>query len=171
MATLEREIAGQPTQILFQPFTDRILLVVTQVGKVGNLVSHLFMLQECANVPKIQVTLPTTNTFSPDPPETTDNKNTLPVPSPTIQLTPLLGGSASDHHQTLQSLYASQIATIIWESPSQSALDGNRRSVVVGLALKRVGNAGSGCELSEEERATFQGVMRMLQDMLKGTPP
>ena len=39
MATLEREIAGQPTQILFQSFADRTLVIVTQVGKVGNLVS------------------------------------------------------------------------------------------------------------------------------------
>lgn len=38
-ATLQRDIAGQPTQIVLQTFADRILILVTQVGKVGNLVS------------------------------------------------------------------------------------------------------------------------------------
>lgn len=118
---------------------------------------------------KVQVTLPTTNTLPADPVERdASDKDALPAPFPAIQLTPLLGSSPSDHHQTLQSLYASQIATLIWENPSHDTFDGSRRSVVVGLALRRADNAGMGCELSEDERATFRGVMKMVQDVLRG---
>lgn len=170
MATLQRDIAGHPTQIVFQAFSDRILVLVTQVGKVGNLVSlKLLLYDSLLMVHKVQVTLPSTNTLPADPAEhDASDKDTLPAPSPAIQLTPLLGSSPSEHHQTLQSLYASQIATLIWESPSQNPFDGSRRSVVVGLALRKADDAGMGCELSEVERATFRGVMNMLQDVLKG---
>ncbi|KAF6765273.1 hypothetical protein DFP72DRAFT_870594, partial [Ephemerocybe angulata] len=140
------------TQIVLQSFADRTLILVTQIGKVGNL---------------IQASLPSTTPLSTEPSDTA-TEITLPEPSPAIQLTPLLGSAPSDHYQTLYSLYTSQIATIVWESPAHDTFDGSRKSIVVGLALKKAADAGAGCELSEDERATFQGIMRMLQDMLKG---
>jgi hypothetical protein len=33
-----REINGKKTEVLFQPYGDRFLVLVTQLGKVGNLV-------------------------------------------------------------------------------------------------------------------------------------
>ena len=38
--TGQRDIAGQSTQIVLQTFADRIFVLVTQLGKVGNLVSQ-----------------------------------------------------------------------------------------------------------------------------------
>ncbi|KAJ3550987.1 hypothetical protein NMY22_g82 [Coprinellus aureogranulatus] len=156
MATFQRKIAGHPTHIVLQSFADRVVVIVTQVGKVGNL---------------LQVSLPSTTGLSTDPAEHTSEGEALPTPSPAIQLTPLLGSCPSDHHQTLQSLYASHIATMIWESSSQNQFEGRRRSVVVGLALRKAADSGMGCELSEDERVMFQGVMTMLRDILKGGQP
>lgn len=85
----------------------------------------------------------------------------LPAPSPAIQLTSLLGSAPSEHLQTLYSLYASQIATIVWTEEAQHGLDGQRRSVVVGLALYRHEGDGDG------EREVFEGVMSMIYDLLK----
>lgn len=43
-AQLSRNINGVHTDVVLQTFSDRIIVLVTQVGKVGNLVSfsHLF---------------------------------------------------------------------------------------------------------------------------------
>ncbi|KAG2020249.1 hypothetical protein CC2G_005614 [Coprinopsis cinerea AmutBmut pab1-1] len=143
-------VNGVPTTIIIQTFADRILVLVTQLGKVGNL---------------IQANLLSTSTL---PLSDKNDDNTIPTPSPAIQLTPLLGSSISEHQQTLHSLYASQIATIVWDERSQFSIEGHRRSVVVGIALKRVEVDGPGCELSENERATFRGIMTWLQDIVRG---
>lgn len=63
--------------------------------------------------------------------------------------------------QTLYTLYAAQIATLVW-----LATGGEPRSVVVGIALCRAeGHAEGG--LSKEEQGTFHGVMEALQAILK----
>jgi hypothetical protein len=57
--------------------------------------------------------------------------------------------------QTLHSLYAAQIATIIWvEEAKKMAVD--RRSVVVGIALR-----------DADERKTFHGVMHHLYCLIR----
>lgn len=70
--------------------------------------------------------------------------------------------------QTLHSLYAAQIATIVWTAESDGGLEGERRNVVVGIALKK-SDEGDDEGLSERERNLFVGVMEMLRDSLKGT--
>ena len=87
----------------------------------------------------------------------------LPEPSPAIQLTPLFGSTPSEHQQTLYSLYASQIATIIWRHESQRGLESCRRSVIVGLALSKLDSQGE----IPVEREIFEGVMSMLHDLLR----
>ena len=77
----------------------------------------------------------------------------------------MLGSAPSEHMHTLYSLYASQIATIIWTLESQSPLAVSRRSVVVGLALRKSDETGD-MELTERERDVFQGVMTMLYELL-----
>ena len=37
---ITRELNGTTTEILLQNYADRVLVLVTQVGKVGNLVCH-----------------------------------------------------------------------------------------------------------------------------------
>ncbi|KAG2111644.1 uncharacterized protein F5147DRAFT_633077 [Suillus discolor] len=134
------ELEGVPTEIMVQGFADRILVLVTQLGKVGNLIQ--------ASIPS------TTPLLSADLDE--DSTNGLPAPPAAIQLTPLLGGASSEHLQTLHSLYAAQIATIIWvEEAKKMAV--NRRSVVVGIALHR----------DADERNTFHGVMNHLYRLVK----
>jgi hypothetical protein len=84
-------------------------------------------------------------------------------PSPAIQLTNLLGSAPSDHTQVLHSLYAAQIATIIWTEEAKIGLD--RKSVVVGLALSRVD--GQTDEITLVEKELFQDVMTMIYDLVK----
>lgn len=70
--------------------------------------------------------------------------------------------------QTLHSLYAAQIATIVWTAEAEGALEVDRRNVVVGIALRKSeGDDNDG--LSEQERNLFVGVMEMLRDSLKHT--
>jgi proteasome assembly chaperone 3 len=69
--------------------------------------------------------------------------------------------------QTLHSLYAAQIAMIIWTAESDGPLEVDRRNVVVGIALQTSDGAGSD-DLSQEEREVFMGVMDMLRDSLAG---
>jgi proteasome assembly chaperone 3 len=63
--------------------------------------------------------------------------------------------------QTLYSLYAAQIATLVW-----LAIGGEPRSVVVGIALRKSRGDEDG-ELGEDEQQTFHGVMEALQTILK----
>ncbi|KAG2349786.1 hypothetical protein BDR05DRAFT_986195 [Suillus weaverae] len=125
------ELEGVPTDIMVQGFADRILVLVTQMGKVGNL---------------IQASIPSTTPLLSAQDE--DSESGLPAPPAAIQLTPLLGGASSEHLQTLHSLYAAQIATIIWvKEAKKMAVD--RRSIIIGIALRKEG----------DERKTFHGVM------------
>ncbi|OBZ75807.1 hypothetical protein A0H81_04307 [Grifola frondosa] len=117
-----REIDGTATEVLIQAFADRILVLVTQLGKVGNL---------------IQATIPETIPLLPPPPPDPSQPNVfpLPVPPPSIQLTPLLGNAPSQRLHTLHSLYTSQIATLVWTAEAEGPVDTDRRAVVVGIAL------------------------------------
>lgn len=163
-------LAGNPTEVVIQSFSDRILVLITQLGKVGNLVStpaHLLVTSIYTDELQIQASLPATipletPTRDGEPQETSD----LPPPPPGIQLTPLLGNAQSEHLRTLHGLYASQIATIIWASEAQAALGIERRNVVVGIALARIPrDEESG--LSDAEREVFNGVMGMIKRSLK----
>ncbi|CCM04605.1 uncharacterized protein FIBRA_06787 [Fibroporia radiculosa] len=150
---LSRELDGTSTQVLLQNFADRILVLITQMGKVGNL---------------IQATIPPTTPLDPLPPPDPAQPNVvpLPIPPPAIQLTPLLGHAPSEHMQTLHSLYASQVATLVWTSGAEVALETERRAVVVGLALRKSDDA-SGVGLSEHERKVFYGVMDVVKELLR----
>ena len=65
--------------------------------------------------------------------------------------------------QILHSLYAAQIATIIWTEEAKIGLD--RKSIVVGLALLKVDGEADEVELLEKE--LFRGVMNMIYDLVK----
>ncbi|KAF5330922.1 hypothetical protein D9619_005435 [Psilocybe cf. subviscida] len=146
------EIAGKHTQVFIQTFADRVMVLVTQLGKVGNL---------------IQATLPATAALLPPSIEPLQsNKLNLPEPPAAVELTPLLGSAPSAHMQTLHSLYASQIATIIWTEGSQHGLESSRKSVVVGLALAKTPDSEAG-STGQVERDLFEGVMRMVYDLLR----
>jgi proteasome assembly chaperone 3 len=112
---------------------------------------------------KIQASLPSTIPLLPFQP---NNQQALPAPPAAIELTPVLGSAPSEHLQTLHSLYATQIATIIWQRESESAKDiMHRRSVIVGIALRQ-SLVGSDEHLTENERELFLQVMSMVQELL-----
>lgn len=147
------EISGQQTEVLIQSYLDRVLVLVTQLGKVGNL---------------IQASIPQTSPLPPVPKSDPNEPNASPLPEPpaSIQLTPLFGSASSEHVRTLHSLYASQIATIVWTTEAEQALDApSRRTVIVGIALKKGSDDGNSA-LSGNERAVFHGVMNVIRDML-----
>jgi hypothetical protein len=89
------------------------------------------------------------------------NDLVLPPVPPAIELTTLLGNTLSEHMQTLHSLYAAQIATIIWNWEDEHS-PGLRRSVVVGIALRKIHEQD---EVGERE--SFFQVMEMVQQLLR----
>ncbi|PFH54289.1 hypothetical protein AMATHDRAFT_563 [Amanita thiersii Skay4041] len=141
-------INDKPTSILIQPFADRVLVLVTQLGKVGNL---------------IQASLPSTIPLSPP-----DDVQSLPPPPPALHLTTLLGSAPSSHMKSLHSLYASQIATLIWLHESSGAVEALRRSIIVGLALHPSTNHDD-ANINEDERETFYSIMDMLKRLLSSS--
>lgn len=109
--------------------------------------------------------MPDAASLIPQSSESSDQKHLLlPEPSPAIQLIPLFGSAPSEHQQTLYSLYVSQIATIIWKHEAQRGLESSQRSVVVGLALSKLDSQEGRVQA---ERDIFEGVMFMLQDLLR----
>jgi proteasome assembly chaperone 3 len=67
--------------------------------------------------------------------------------------------------QTLHSLYAAQIATLVWLAEDEELLGGDRRSVIVGIALRKATSAREE-DLNEEERNAYHGIMGALQMLL-----
>ncbi|KAF7338234.1 hypothetical protein MVEN_02048600 [Mycena venus] len=148
---LSRDLQGNATEIVIQTFADRILVLVTQLGKVGNL---------------IQATIPDTIPLLPaiqDPSQ--PNVKALPEPPAAIQLTPLLGNAPSEHLQTLHCLYVSQIATLLWTAGTSNLLEVSRKPVIVGIALRK-SDSSDDEGLTENERSLFAGVMSMVQELL-----
>ncbi|QRW27451.1 Pol II transcription elongation factor [Rhizoctonia solani] len=115
MASIQRArvINGVPTNLIVHSFGDRILVSITQLGKIGCL---------------IQASIPSSVPLLPPPPPPS-----LPPPPTAISLTPLVGYPPDPRSLTLFNLYASQAASIAWSKAGQL----NRRPVIVGLALKR----------------------------------
>ena len=66
--------------------------------------------------------------------------------------------------QSLYSLYASQIATIVWLAESEGLLGVSHRGVIVGIALKKR-SGGSG--VTAEDTETFRSVMDMVYEVVQ----
>lgn len=69
--------------------------------------------------------------------------------------------------QTLHSLYASQIATLVWTLEEASVLEADRRPVVVGIALAKSAEPSQSSELSVHDRTIFKGVMEIVRELLE----
>ncbi|KAH8106993.1 hypothetical protein BXZ70DRAFT_915982 [Cristinia sonorae] len=150
-----RDINGVQTELLIQSFADRILILITQLGKVGNL---------------IQATMPATSPLLSPPPVNPEQPNRLPLPppSPAVELSFLLGSAPSDHLRILHSLYASQIATLIWHDEAENGgLEVDRQPIILGIALRPSTDIGNDEDLSDSERDTFHGVMDLIREVLR----
>lgn len=167
-----KDLETIPTEVVIQTFSDRVLVLVTQLGKVGSLVRYLVGESDhLNNETQIQAVMPATAPLlrPPQPPARQDAYD-LPTPNPSIQLTPLFGtpppsASSPERMLTLQNLYAAQIATLVWAAEAES----EAKAVVIGVALKPsrdgaelTGEAG----VTETERRTFGGVMQMVVDLM-----
>lgn len=75
-----------------------------------------------------------------------------------------MGSAQSDHMHTLNSLYASQIATLVWLA-EEEALRPTRRNVVVGLALRRT-DSETMPALVDVEKRTFVQIMGAVREAL-----
>ncbi|OXH26725.1 hypothetical protein J008_04966 [Cryptococcus neoformans] len=153
---LRQSICEVETELLIQTFDDRILVIVTQNGKVGCLTQ--------ASLPQqIPLPPPTMPSQSNGHPSNLHILSILPPPPPQTSLTPLLG---SPPQQTLHELYVSQIATLVWWALQTSGQA--RRHVVVGLALKQDGRRARDEDdvddeaLVESERERYAVIMDMV---------
>jgi len=150
---VERDIESVHTQVIIQTFSDRVLVIVTQLQKVGTLIH--------ASVP---ATIALAETSSGDlGSDATSTSSTLPPVHPSIDLTYLFGNAPSPDHQTLYSSYAAQIATLVWTSEQNGRIGSSRNPVVVGIALKLPLSSESP---SGTDRATYLQVMDLVRDAL-----
>jgi proteasome assembly chaperone 3 len=148
-----RLVNGIHTEIIVQRFTDRILVLVTQLNKVGQLLQ--------VSAPVHRSSLPPLLTRNATMPELQGLN--LPAIEPSLSLTPLMGRAPNDHAQLLHHLYATQIASIVFEAASGTGNEpwqGN--AVVVGIALKGAAGDSDEMEISPDERKTFAEVMKMV---------
>nr|KIR47406.1 hypothetical protein I312_03167 [Cryptococcus bacillisporus CA1280] len=125
------------TELLIQTFDDRILVIVTQNGKVGCL--------------------------SNDHPSNLHILSILPPPPPQASLAPLLG---SPPQQTLHELYVSQIATLVWWALQTSGQARRHVVVGLALKQNGNGardeDSGEEEALVESERERYAGIMDMV---------
>jgi proteasome assembly chaperone 3 len=149
---LVHDVDGHAVEIVVQEYGDAMMVVVTQLGKIASWIQ--------ASIPK------TTQLAVPDPSSSSSGSPWLPPPPPAIRLTPVFGAAPSEDMRTLHSLYASQIAAIVWFAEATGRLAALRRKVVVGIALKRAADAGESVP-SPGERRVFMGVMTTLHDALQ----
>lgn len=112
--------------------------------------------------------MPSTTPLGPIvPPDPSDpNITPLPQPPPSVELTSLLGSAPSEHLRTLHSLFASQVATLVWVAQGDN-LDVERQGVIVGIALRQAAEPGKDGHLSPHEKAVFHGVMDMVKELLE----
>ncbi|OCF38089.1 hypothetical protein I316_00313 [Kwoniella heveanensis BCC8398] len=165
---LRQVICGIETELLVQTFDDRVLVVVTQNGKVGCLTQASLPAQIPLPPPP-----PAPAPASTPTPSSLHILSILPPPPAALLLTPLLG---SPPDTTLHDLYISQIATLVFFALESASNNNNgRRPVVVGLSLKRIGGGGianqdngiedtegEGGGLSDAERARYAGIMGLV---------
>ncbi|GAA5882101.1 hypothetical protein JCM16303_005602 [Sporobolomyces ruberrimus] len=150
-----RLIHSIQTDLLIQSFNDRILVILTQLGRIGCLIQ---VLPPPSTLP---AALPRPSSGSSQP--------SLPPPHPSLVLSPLFGVPPTPHVQALHDLYASQIATILFEKMSTETQGFEVKPVVLGIGLKRTreeDERGQESGISDEERETFMQVMEMVKECI-----
>ncbi|KAH9966764.1 hypothetical protein BC827DRAFT_1354227 [Russula dissimulans] len=150
----ERDIESVHTQVIIQTFSDRVLVIVTQLQKVGMLIH--------ASLPSTSALIETAL----DDVASDAASSTLPPAHPSTDLTYIFGNAPSPDHQTLYSSYAAQIATLVWASERHGQAGSSHIPVIIGIALK---SPRSSETPSGTDRATFLQVMDLVRDALGTT--
>lgn len=162
-AQLARTIQGQHTELLIQVFRDRIFVVITQLGRIGALVSSRGhpTLRSPAHTyhSQIQVNPPPASMPSPIPTTSHSLFPTLPAVHPSTTLLPLFGAPPSPHASLLHDLYATQVGAICWQATEEGWPN---RPVLLGIALRRSAAEDEDAGVSEAERECFGSVMEMI---------
>ncbi|GAA5892018.1 hypothetical protein JCM5296_004664 [Sporobolomyces johnsonii] len=146
------------TDVLVQSFADRILVLVTQLGRIGCFI-------------QVSPPPPTLPSSLPLPPATIASSllPSLPPPHPSTLLTPLFGVPPTPHVSALHDLYASQIGAIIFRKFALEAAGAGAKPVVLGIGLK-LSPAGTDEDddggVSEDERGTFREIMEMVLECI-----
>lgn len=151
-----RLVEGVPTQVVAQSYADRVLILVTQMGKVGSLTQVDIKLASMEQIVEISPALD--DGILPR----------LPVPFTSLDLTSLLGSPPPDL-KALLDVYSAQIAMLVFtafdvEHSSNHFMMPPQRPVIVGLALKARPEHADHCPSVDHERLRFGTIMRMVMD-------
>ncbi len=158
-------VLGQETHVVCQDYTDRICVFVSQVGKIGCLVSALLLCMKLltrwrnagsslCKSRQIQANISTPAHYQPMPArlhEAGEEPSSIPSVLPSTSLSPLFGAPPQGY-QTLYSLYASHISSTIVSArargrqPAHASAAGESvsaslvgaRPIIIGLGLKRL---------------------------------
>lgn len=160
-----RTVNGVHTEVLVQVYADRILVIVTQLGRIGCMVCstllslmwtiHSLRFNQTLLHVQIQVSPPPPSLPAPPPPapltapangasSTHAILASLPPPHPSTVLSPLFGVPPDAHLASLHDLYAAQIGAIVFRRFSHGAEGGvmgppggqPTRPVVLGIGIK-----------------------------------
>lgn len=170
-----RVVRDVHTEVFVQSFADRVLVLVTQLGRIGCLVrcsSFSVLGQEAdGTLLQLQVNPPPAGIPSAFARNAADpSRSSLPRPDPSMAVLSLFGAAPSRHVALLHEMYAIQTAAIIFDSAA-SAGERESRPVMLGIALKRAQASTDGDSddedvsgISETERAVFGQVMEMVEE-------
>jgi proteasome assembly chaperone 3 len=114
------------------------------------------------NQNQIQASIPETSPL----PSLPTSSEEVPEPPASIQLTTLFGAAPSERIQTLHSIYATHVATLVWVSEAESIVPAPRRPVIVGIALKLLREENSD-EAYERDKDIFNAAMKLLRELLQ----
>lgn len=176
-----RLIHSIQTDLMIQSFNDRILVILTQLGRIGCMVSPgspvvLFASRvDFSFLSQIQVSPPPSTLPAALPSHSSSFNSSalssLPPPHPSSTLSPLFGVPPSPHVSALHDLYASQIAAILFEKMTRETQGMEVKPVVLGIGLKRSQDTEKEDEeesgISVDERETFSQVMEMVKECIQ----
>ncbi|KAI9616238.1 hypothetical protein KEM48_005331 [Puccinia striiformis f. sp. tritici PST-130] len=155
-----RIIDSVHTEVIAQGYSDRVLVLVTQTGKIGSLFT------DTGDCPSSQLRARLRGrvriggwSFA-----------RLPVPFTSLQLTPLLSSTPPDL-KPLYDVYLNQVAMLVFtgftpDIPSHLRTcnpDRIAKPVIIGLALARLPNT-TDQDVTDLERARFCAIMSMVME-------
>ncbi|GAA5841345.1 hypothetical protein JCM9279_000621 [Rhodotorula babjevae] len=161
-----RKVNGNHTDVVLQVFQDRVLVIVTQLGRIGAMIQ--------VTAPPSALTALQPPPPPPQPPSSSSNPRRAPrpAPHPSTLLTPLFGAAPSPHIASLHDLYALHVGAAVFTRLG-AAGEGAQRPVVLGIGLKRAKRDGAAAGdddddagVSEAEKETFEQVLDMVAECL-----
>ncbi|SCV70940.1 BQ2448_3702 [Microbotryum intermedium] len=124
-----------PTEILVQVFTDRVMIVVTQLGRIGSLVRSLPF-----------------DAFL----------SSLPLPHPASTLTTLLGVAPSARATSLYELYAHHLGAIVFNSLGEEAKPVVLGIALKEFPTRQADSEGEHVGVGGRERNVFREVLNRI---------